>query len=241
MRPPAGRRLRPLAPLGAAAVLVLALGGCQLKDTAGNEPHGKVLFVQKCGSCHKLARADTNGVTGPNLDEAFQQARRDGYPRDTIRGIVLKQILLANPTSVMPAKLVTGSDARDVASYVAEVAAESGKDSGALANAVPTVNKKVVSAQGGKLEIDAVPSGQLAYVASGAKAKAGKLTITMKNASSTGHNIALKGAGVNQAGPVVAGGKTSTITVPVKPGKYTFFCTVPGHEQGGMKGTLTVG
>lgn len=241
MRQSAGRRLRLLAPLGTGAALVVALGGCQLKDTGGNEAHGKVLFVQKCGSCHKLARADTNGVTGPNLDEAFQQDRRDGYPSDTIRGVVYRQVLLANPAGVMPAKIVTGGDARDVASYVARVAAQPGKDTGPLANAVSTVSKKVVSAKGGKLEIDADPSGQLAYVASGAKAKAGKLTITMKNPASTGHNIALKGAGVNQAGPVVAGGKTSQISVTVKPGKYTFFCTVPGHEEGGMKGTLTVG
>jgi uncharacterized cupredoxin-like copper-binding protein len=39
---------------------------------------------------------------------------------------------------------------------------------------------------------------------------------------------------------VVSGGKTSKVTVNLKPGKYTFYCTVPGHEQAGMKGSLTV-
>jgi uncharacterized cupredoxin-like copper-binding protein len=53
------------------------------------------------------------------------------------------------------------------------------------------------------------------------------------------HDIAIKGA-VNQVGPVVSGGGVSTVTATLSPGTYTFYCSVPGHEQAGMKGTLTV-
>ena len=63
------------------------------------------------------------------------------------------------------------------------------------------------------------------------------MTIESKNDSSVPHNIALKGG---PEGQIVQGGKTSKITVDLKPGKYTFYCSVPGHEQAGMKGTLTV-
>ena len=52
------------------------------------------------------------------------------------------------------------------------------------------------------------------------------------------HDIAIKGGAARAQ--VVQGGKTSKITANLKPGSYTFYCTVPGHEQAGMKGTLTV-
>ena len=61
----------------------------------------------------------------------------------------------------------------------------------------------------------------------------------MPNKSPIGHNIALHGVS-GAAGKIVPQGKTSTFTVNLKPGKYTFYCQVPGHEQAGMKGTLTV-
>jgi plastocyanin len=72
------------------------------------------------------------------------------------------------------------------------------------------------------------------------EAPAGKVTIDMKNPSALQHNVAISGNGVDEAGEVVGQGGTSTVTADLKPGKYTFFCSVDGHEQAGMKGTLTV-
>jgi len=72
-------------------------------------------------------------------------------------------------------------------------------------------------------------------------AKAGTVTITMSNPSTIfKHNIAIKGNGVSKKGAIVGKGGTSKVVVALKPGKYTFYCSVPGHEVGGMKGTLTV-
>ena len=68
----------------------------------------------------------------------------------------------------------------------------------------------------------------------------GDLELKSKNDSSTPHNIALEGNGVNEEGPVVQGGQSSDIKVTLKPGEYTFFCSVPGHREGGMEGKLTV-
>jgi uncharacterized cupredoxin-like copper-binding protein len=45
---------------------------------------------------------------------------------------------------------------------------------------------------------------------------------------------------VNEEGPVVNNGGVSEIEVDVQPGEYTFYCSVPGHREGGMEGTLTV-
>ena len=108
-------------------MLALA-GGCSLSEEEADLVAGKKLFVEKCGSCHQLARADTKGTQGPNLDEAFQHALASGMDRDGIEGAVHEQILnpakLAKDNKVyMPPKLVEGKDALNVAAYVAEAVA----------------------------------------------------------------------------------------------------------------------
>jgi mono/diheme cytochrome c family protein len=116
-----------------AVAVTLPLGAC-----GRGEPdlsNGKAQFVEKCGSCHALGRAGTAGTQGPSLDAAFQTALADGIDRDTVEGIVHKQILHPRRNSIMPAGLVTGENAKDVAAYVAFAAAKSGDDSGALATA----------------------------------------------------------------------------------------------------------
>ncbi len=207
---------------------------------------GKKSFAQKCGSCHVLNRAQTKGTQGPNLDDAFRQALKEGFGRDTIHGVVFDQI--RHPAAVpkdspayMPPKLVTGKLAFDVASYVASVASRPGKDEGKLATAVPAAGAgKPVAAKAGKLALPADPNGQLAYITKQASAPAGALEIDSKNDASIPHDIAVEGNGVNSKGKEVQGGATSTVKVTLKAGKYTFYCSVPGHREGGMEGTLTV-
>ena len=83
-------------------------------------------------------------------------------------------------------------------------------------------------------------TAQLAYEAKDAKAEAGQLTIESPNPSGTPHNIALEGAGIDEKGEVVTDGGVSTVKATVKKGEYTFYCSVPGHREGGMLGKLTV-
>jgi plastocyanin len=83
-------------------------------------------------------------------------------------------------------------------------------------------------------------SGKLAFNTTKLTAKAGQVTMVMANPSSFSHGISVEGHGVDKAGKVVGQGSTSTVTVTLKPGTYTFYCPVPGHEAAGMKGTLTV-
>jgi plastocyanin len=231
---------RNVAALASGALLLVALGGCQLKHPTDDLVHGKQLFVAKCGACHTLSHAATTGTIGPNLDQAFLEARRDGFKGSDIRGIVDFQIRYPNPVGAMPAKLYTGQNAADVAGYVARVAAIGGQDSGALATAVASVSQKPASEQNGTLEIDADPTGQLKFLAPSATATAGKVTLRMVNKSGVQHDIGVKGAGINQVGAVVSNGGISTVTATLQPGTYTFYCSVDGHELAGMKGTLTV-
>jgi plastocyanin len=80
---------------------------------------------------------------------------------------------------------------------------------------------------------------QLKFNKSKLTAKAGKVTITMSNPSPLQHDVSIKG-GADAKGPVVGQGGKSTVTVTLKPGKYTFYCSVDGHEAAGMTGELDV-
>lgn len=227
-----------------------ALSGCQLKDNA-NLVNGKELFVQECAACHTLERANATGSAGPNLDAAFAQAKADGLGQSTVEGVVYGQILhpsrnpQLNPedttktTPGMPANLVEGQDARDVAAYVAYAAARSGEDKGRLAQAGPQQEEGPAVAEGGVLDIP-VAQGGLLYQYKTAEAEAGSLRVTSENPQSTPHDIAVEGNGVNAKGEVVEQGGTSEFTADLQPGEYTFYCSVPGHREGGMEGTLTV-
>ena len=97
--------------------------------------NGKKLFTSsaQCAACHTLADAGSTSTIGPNLDDAFAGDRAQHFKQSTIQNIVLDQIRLGSgPLSTgksktdegtqMPADLVTGQDAQDVAAYVASVA-----------------------------------------------------------------------------------------------------------------------
>jgi plastocyanin len=90
------------------------------------------------------------------------------------------------------------------------------------------------------LKADADPGGELKFTTESLEGKAGTITLTMANPSDLPHAIGVKGSGVDEEGETVDKGGTSQVTVELKPGEYEFYCPVPGHEEGGMKGTLTV-
>jgi plastocyanin len=231
-------------------IAALALGGCNLKGGGEDLVNGKELFVQECAACHVLKRAGATGVTGPDLDAAFAQSRADGLGESTFRGVVEQQILHPNvnaqvdpktgkPLPLMPAKLVEGDDARDVAAYVAQAAAKEGDDPGRLASVGASKAEGTAEAKNGVLDIPVAAAG-LAYQFAEAKAPAGDLRVTSENPQSVPHDIAIEGNGVNEKGEIVQGGGTSEFSATLQPGEYTFFCTVPGHREGGMEGKLTV-
>jgi plastocyanin len=225
--------------LAAGSAAVIALSGCSANESTGDADlvAGKKLFVQKCGSCHVLGRAETKGTVGPNLDTAFANPLSEGFGETAIRGMVRQQIDLARKGSKMPADLVTGSDARDVAAYVAQSVAKPGKDTGLLATAVQsTGSSKPAEAKNGTLTIPADPNGQLAFANAAATAPAGQLTIVMPNESGVPHNIAIDGKG---KGAIVDKGE-SKFSANFAPGVYEYYCQVEGHKAAGMLGKLTV-
>lgn len=107
-------------------------------------------------------------------------------------------------------------------------AAESGKESGGEGG-------------GSTVKFEADPNGELAYTTTEASAKAGNVTVDFKNPQSLTHDVAIEDSSGKEVGKteLIGEGETST-SVDLKPGTYTYYCTVPGHREAGMEGTLTV-
>ena len=117
---------------GVAVVLLLSAcgtGGSVVNASADKE-NGRKVFQNTCAGCHTLAAAGSTATIGPNLDASFAEARSEGFKESAILDIVHDQIKFpgqypvsaSNPDFLkanMPANLVTGQDAIDVAAYVA--------------------------------------------------------------------------------------------------------------------------
>jgi plastocyanin len=94
---------------------------------------------------------------------------------------------------------------------------------------------------GSTLKLESDPGGEIAYTTDSATAKAGNVTVEFNNPQSLTHDVAIEDSSGEVVGKteLIASGSDST-TVKLKPGTYHFFCTVPGHREAGMEGTLTV-
>jgi plastocyanin/mono/diheme cytochrome c family protein len=244
-----------LALLGAGAVGAAVLAGCggSAPVTKEDLAAGKQKFTSLCGSCHMLQDAKTTGRIGPDLDDAFRGSREQGFKESQFRGVVEEWIRIAQKP--MPRNLVKGQDAENVAAYVASVAGVD-PDSVVLPaqgqpdavqppselpkpkEAEPAKAAPAAPAAGQPIPVEADPGGALAFVQKTLTAPPGKVTFKFTNPATYDHDFAIKGVG--KPTKLVKNGASAQTTVDIKPGTYEFYCTVPGHEQAGMKGTLTV-
>jgi plastocyanin len=94
---------------------------------------------------------------------------------------------------------------------------------------------------GSAVDVEADPSGNLAFTSNKATAKAGKDTVNFTNSSPVPHDVKIENSAGEEIGgtEVIAEGSDSA-EVELKPGTYTYFCSIPGHREAGMEGTLTV-
>lgn len=123
-----------------------------------------------------------------------------------------------------------------VATAIAALAGCGGGSGGA-----PAV-RTTTSGAAGVARTEADPRGGLIFAPADLHARAGKVTVELRNPASSGaaHGIAVTGPGVNRIGAVVNPGGTSEIRARFKPGRYHLWCPAHGHAMAGMKGILTV-
>jgi len=137
------------------------------------------------------------------------------------------------PAETAPAKTETSAEQPASASATTTATAKA-------TTGTPAPPSSPAAAKAAKLALAADPGGQLAYDTKTLTAKAGSVSIVMANMSPIEHNLTVaQGSKVLGATPTFVGG-SKTLTLNLKPGTYTFYCSVPGHRQAGMEGTLTV-
>jgi plastocyanin len=151
---------------------------------------------------------------------AFLGITRDDFPRAGT------QALAVGVVSVLLAAGAIGSGIITSALEEEEGEAEAGEPAG--------------EGGGGALRLTADPGGDLAFDETELEAPAGEVTITMDNPSEIPHNVSIEGSGVDEEGETVEQGGTSEVNAELRAGEYTFYCSVAGHREGGMEGTLTV-
>jgi len=147
--------------------------------------------------------------------------RREDFPRPGLQTVAVGTISVLLAASAIGSGIVTSAQE----DHDEEGDAAEGEGSGG----------------GGRtLALSADPGGDLSFDTDALEARAGQVTIHMENPSSVPHNVSIEGRGVEEEGRTVGQGGTSTVTADLRPGEYDFFCSVAGHRQGGMEGTLTV-
>jgi len=96
-------------------------------------------------------------------------------------------------------------------------------------------------AGGETVAVSAAADGSFAFDQTKLSAAAGSATFEFANPASLGHDFCLEQDG-SEVGctDVISGGDTSTLDADLEAGEYTYYCSVDGHRDGGMEGTLTV-
>jgi len=169
--------------------------------------------------------------------------RRPDFPSGPSqqRGIIAVTVVLVL-AAVSMAVVTSGGSTKKTATAAATTspAATSSATTSPTATTGTPAPPSSPAAASTSLTLAANPEGQLSYNTKQLSAKAGKVTITMTNMAPEEHNVTVaQGSTVLGATPTFQGG-SKTLTLNLKAGTYTFYCSVPGHRQGGMEGTLTV-
>src|SRR3954454_9516373 len=189
---------------------------CACRATA--KPHGRRRY-QTGSTTALIHEMFTNGMEGSSALSQCGRYRAQSHVRKRGRGMRMRRMwaLAAGPLVVV---------------LLAAGCGGSSSSGGSSGSSLPKGSGQVIS-------IPVSESG-FSFTKTTATANAGVITLQSKNPQSVSHDISIKGTGVSQQGNEVSDGGTSTVTVTVTPGTYVFYCSVPGHEQAGMKGVLTV-
>jgi uncharacterized cupredoxin-like copper-binding protein len=112
---------------------------------------------------------------------------------------------------------------------------------GGSSSSSATTNTAAGGGGGETVKVSADPNGNLKFQETSLSAKAGSDTFDFSNQSPVTHDFCIEDSGGNEVGcsSMVAGGDT-TLTEDLQPGSYTFYCSIDGHRDAGMEGTLTV-
>ena len=189
-------------------------------------PVGSSLLIGSINAYHVCGAALALWAVGVSI----VGIRREDFPKGRRQASLVAAISMSLVITTIAAAIIEGIREADEEKEALAAEAE---------EAEPAAETAPAKA-GETLSLAADPSGALKFDKARLQAKAGPVTIDMKNDSPVPHDISIDGGGVDEQGKVVEGGATSTVSATLKPGTYSFYCSVPGHRQAGMEGPLTV-
>jgi plastocyanin len=167
--------------------------------------------------------------------------RSESFPpsRIVLAGVVAYFVALVGATTTF-AVLNARDEQRDRDAEQAEAAAT--VPAGGEQTTTTTGTTTTTEAQGGgeTVKVSSPADGSTVFEPSKLTAKAGSVTIDYDNPSPVDHSIAIEGGGETLGESETAADATLTASADLEPGKYVYYCTVPGHREAGMVGTLTV-
>ena len=160
---------------------------------------------------------------------------RDGFPpsRPGGRGLIAVSALLVAAT--VAAVILTSEREHPREEAKAEAAEKAEAERGGEAPGGKT--------GGGAREGRPIEVSEVEYsvkLGGGSTLKGGDQTFDVANEGKVPHDLAVEGAGAEKKTPLIDPGDKARLDVALKPGKYKLYCTVPGHEQLGMKTEVTV-
>lgn len=173
------------------------------------------------------------GLSRPDFPGSAQRARG-------VMALSATLVVATMATAVATASKPTKGEAREQPSTASSTQGSppQGQVGGASGGGPPPATAG--GAPGASVQVAADPSGQIAYQQKSLSARAGRVTIQFTNQGPVPHDVTIA-QGARRIGGTsqITGSKTSA-TVTLRPGKYTFYCSVDAHRQAGMQGTLTV-
>jgi plastocyanin len=155
---------------------------------------------------------------------AFVGIRSEGFPRSGLQALLVGGASVVLAFGAIGSGIITGAlEEEEEEEEGGEATEPAGAERG-----------------GSALRLTADPGGGLRFDRQTLRARPGEVTIVMGNPSTVAHNVSIEGGGVDEEGDTVGKGGRSTVRAELRPGEYDFYCSVPGHREGGMEGTLTV-
>jgi plastocyanin len=147
----------------------------------------------------------------------------------------MKKLAALLALALAAAALVACGGDDDEGTTTTETTGQAGAESGEKAGG------GAAAGGGATLKFETPSGGELAYTASEAATSAGKVTVEFDNVQPVPHDVAFEDSGSKTVGQTdTITEDTATTVVNFKAGEYTFYCSVPGHREAGMEGTLTV-
>lgn len=181
---------------------------------------------------------------------SFAGLRMESFPgsKGTFAGVLSVLVLLVVAScgfAIALAREEAEHREHEIEEFEAEQAAEEEEAAAEEPGAAPAESEppaETEPTQAEVLELTSPADGDLVFEPDALEAPAGEITIEYTNPSEVPHNVAIESpdGGTLAQGETVTGGGAGPATAALEPGEYTFFCSIPGHRESGMQGTLTV-